>query len=147
MVKLLTSTVHSAYLELRVKMQRVMDSPACVIWEWWLKLCTPKHSNLNWIKEFISFFNSSFQLLIRTFPPSFLNGLHQFIELSNLLITHLVHRSLVQYVPFPIIPLKFLTILLPFGQEANDVEWIVDVLVSSEFCFKVCVSEDALFWT
>lgn len=94
-----------------------------------------------------SIFRPSFQLLIRTFPSSFLDSLHQLIKLSYLLITHLVHRTLVQHLPLPIITLKFLTILLPFGQEANNMKWIVDILVSPEFSFEVGVPKDAVFGT
>lgn len=99
------------------------------------------------LKTITSVFTPSFQLLIRTLLPSPLNCLHQFIQLAKLLITHLVHRVLIQRLSFPTIPLKLLSILLPFRQEANYVKRVVDILVSPEFRFEVCVAEYTLFGT
>ena len=105
-----------------------------------------EHSDFVELKA-ISFSGPSFQLLIRTIPPPLLNSLHQFIQLSNLLITHLVHGTRIQDLPLPIIPLECLAIFLPFSQEADDMKRVLDILVSPEFSFQVCITEDALFGT
>ena len=37
-------------------------------------------------------------------------------------------------------------IVLPLLEEADDVEWVVDVLVAMEFCLDVTVAENSELW-
>lgn len=86
---------------------------------------------------------SSSSLLVGAFPAPLLDSLHQLVQLADLLVAHLVHRPLGQHLPLPAVPFQLLAVFLPLGQEADNVQRILDVPVPPELRFEVHVANEA----
>lgn len=74
-----------------------------------------------------------------------LNGLHQLIQLLDLLVAHLRQFPLVNLLTHPGFALNLLRIHLPFRKEANQVSRIIHVPMSSKLSLDILISEKPHF--
>jgi len=77
------------------------------------------------------------------FQVLFPDGHHELVQLNLLFVTHSVESILVNATISPAISFNFLRKQLPLRQEADNVERIFNVSMSSKFCLDVLIAKDS----